>query len=213
MDNYEKMKRIWRTTGADGFTLIELLIAVAITSIFILAAGQLFITTNEINTVQEQLAGTQQNIRVAMEMMARDIRMAGLAPTGSATNAGFLNIDINDDAEAEDTDSNSITIGYDLIGDGDSEILRCYYYDGANDQLMIIDGNSTAQSLTEGTISSMTFSYTLADDTTESDPTTSGDLGNIRVVTINICGKITGAFEDKYTGTYCFSNTIRPRNM
>ncbi len=211
MDRNQNMKKTLCATGSTGFTLIELLIAVAITSIFILAAGQLFITTNEINTVQEQLAGTQQSIRASMEIMARDIRMAGLAPSGSATNAGFL--DNGDTDDEDDTDSNSIAIGYDLNGDGASEVDRAYFYRSADEKLMIRDGTRTESLTEDGTISSLTFSYTLADGTTDSDPTGSGNLGNIRVVTINICAKITGAFEDKYTGTYCFSNTIRPRNM
>ncbi len=208
MNNSQNIKKIM---CANGFTLIELLVAVAITSIFILAAGQLFITTNEINTVQEQLAGTQQNIRAAMEIMARDIRMAGLDPTGTAAGIGFLDNGADDD----DTDSNSIAIGYDLEADGASAVIdRAYYYGSADERLMIRDGTSPVRSLTEdGTISSLTFSYTLANGNPDSDPTGSGNLGNIRVVTIDICGKITGTFEDKYTGTYCFSNTIRPRNM
>jgi type IV pilus assembly protein PilW len=204
------MKKVLLTKNTDGFTLIELLVAVAVASIFILAAGQLFITTNEINTVQEQLAGTQQNIRAAMELMARDIRLAGLDPTGAAAGVGFL----DNGGDEDDTDNNSIAIGYDLTADGVTAVInRTYFYRRADEKLMITDGGNT-QSLTEdGTISSLTFNYTLANGNDDADPTGSGNLGNIRVVTINICGKITGAFEDKYTGTYCFTNTIRPRNM
>jgi type IV pilus assembly protein PilW len=196
-------------TGNKGFTLIELMVTLAIASIFLLAVIQLFITTNQVNTIQEQLAGTQQNIRVAMELMSRDIRMAGLDPTEGAGNAGFY--DGGDDEQ--DTDSNSIAIRYDMDGDGNCEIDRIYYYNDANERLMIRE-DGTNRSLTEdGTISSVSFSYTLDDDSVDDDPSGNGNLAEIRVVSVQVCGKITGAFEDEHTATYCFSNTVRPRNM
>ncbi|HCY88581.1 MAG TPA: hypothetical protein DHV36_25825, partial [Desulfobacteraceae bacterium] len=108
--------------GNQGFTLIELMVTLAVASIFLLAVIQLFISTNQVNTIQEQLAGTQQNIRVSMELISRDIRMAGLDPTGGAGNAGFY----DDGDDERDTDSNSIAIRYDLNGDGNCDVDRVY---------------------------------------------------------------------------------------
>lgn len=194
-----------------GFTLVELLVTLAVGSIFMLAVIQLFVSTNEINTVQEQLAGTQQSIRVAMEIMTRDLRMTGLDPVGG-NGAGFQTAA----SDNEDTDSTSVSLRYqyDENGDGaDETIDRSYYFDNANERLMLRDG-AVYQSLTEdGTISSVTFSYILDDDSVDSDPSGNGNLGRIRVVSIRICGKITGAFENNHPATYCFSNTVRPRNM
>ena len=50
-----------------GFTLIELLIALAISSIALLLVTQVFISTNKMNTIQENVAAVQQDIRAAMD--------------------------------------------------------------------------------------------------------------------------------------------------
>lgn len=204
----------WHETAAtrhSGFTLVELMITVAIASIFLAAVIQLFISTNQINAVQEQIAGTQQSIRVAMEIMSRDLRMAGLDPVGG-NGAGFTTgADDN-----SDTDSTSVSFRYqyDENGDGaDETIDRSYYFNNGTGQLMFRDG-AVVQSLTEeDTIDSVTFSYILDDDSVDADPSGNGNLGDIRVVNITICGKITGAFEAQHPETYCFSNTVRPRNL
>ncbi len=197
--------------NCHGFTLVELLVAMAISSIFMLAVIQLFISTNRVNSVQEQLAGTQQSIRLAMELITRDLRMTGLDPVGG-NGAGF----ITGGSDNEDTDDTSVSLKYqyDVDGDGvDDTVDRSYYYDAGNERLMLRDG-AVYQSLTEdGTISSVTFNYILDDDSVDSDPSGNNNLADIRVVTVQICGKITGAYEDTNPGTYCFSNTVRPRNM
>jgi len=60
-----------------GVTLIELLIALVLSSILTAALYRVFIDQEETYTVQDQLAEMQQNVRVAMGQMTREIRMAG----------------------------------------------------------------------------------------------------------------------------------------
>lgn len=60
-----------------GFTLIELLIAMALSGIVIAAIYSLYLSQAKSYVIQDQVAEMQQNARVAMEMMIRDIRMAG----------------------------------------------------------------------------------------------------------------------------------------
>ncbi|WDP88638.1 MAG: prepilin-type N-terminal cleavage/methylation domain-containing protein [Desulfobacter sp.] len=193
----------------QGFTLIEILVTIAIASIVLLIVVQFFISTNKLNTIQEKVAATQQSLRAAMEIMSRDIRLAGLDPSGTAPDEGF----VDNGTETMDTDGDSIAIRYDYDGDGGCETNVSYYYNSAKGTFNFWPGGaSPPQSLTEdGTVSSVTFSYTLADGTIDPDPTASGRLADIRVVSISICGTITGAYDDGRT--YCFSNTIRPRNM
>jgi type IV pilus assembly protein PilW len=200
---------------SSGFTLIELLIVIAISSILMLVVGNFFISTKELNIVQEQIADTQQSVRAAMEIMGRDIRMAGLDPT-SAGIVGF----VDNGTDSTDTDQNSITIQYDYDGDGTvgndpNDVNRSYYYNiGTQTFLVWNTGDIIPQPLTEATISSVTFNYTLDDGTQDSDPTGNGNLPNIKVVTVTICGMITGTYQAKYVNrSYCFSNTIKPRNM
>lgn len=201
---------IFSVEDSHGFTLIELLIGIVLSAIVLLVVVNLFIWTNELNTIQEKVAGTQQDIRVAMEIMTRDIRMAGLNPSGSTTiDAGF----VDNSSEITDTDADSIAVRYDYDGDGVCEINRSYYYDNANNRLMYWDG-SVYQPLTDdGTVQSMSFSYTLSDGTNDNDPTANSNLGSIRVVTISICGQITGVYAAKYNRTHCFTNVVRARNM
>jgi prepilin-type N-terminal cleavage/methylation domain-containing protein len=60
-----------------GLTLIELLIAMAISAILIAAIYRTFIRQQKTYTVQEQVVDMQQNARVAINRMMREIRMAG----------------------------------------------------------------------------------------------------------------------------------------
>ena len=67
-----------------GFTLVELLIAMAVGLIVLGAMYGVFTTHNKTFSTQEQVAEMQQNARAAMDMMTREIRMAGYDPLGSA---------------------------------------------------------------------------------------------------------------------------------
>jgi type IV pilus assembly protein PilW len=60
-----------------GFTLIELLISMALSGIVISAIYTLFISQNRSYSIQEQVSEMQQNARVAMDRIVRDVRMAG----------------------------------------------------------------------------------------------------------------------------------------
>jgi len=61
-----------------GLTLIELLIVLVISSILIAGIYRTFIHQQHTYTVQEQVVDMQQNVRMAINQMVREIRMAGL---------------------------------------------------------------------------------------------------------------------------------------
>jgi type IV pilus assembly protein PilW len=63
--------------GEKGSTLIEVLAAVVIFSIVLTAAFATFIFQKQSYTTQTHVAGMQQNLRVALDTLSRDIRMAG----------------------------------------------------------------------------------------------------------------------------------------
>lgn len=192
-----------------GFTLIELLITLAISSIALLLVTQVFISTNKMNTIQENVASVQQDIRAAIDIMSTDIMMAGLDPTNLGC-AGFADNGSDDD----DTDSNSIALKYDYDGENnDCEVDKCYHYDSVNQRLMVRSGGADRSLTADGIISAVTFSYTLADNSIDATPDTNGNLANIRLVTVQICGKITGTYAADHSNTYCFSRTIKPRNL
>lgn len=60
-----------------GLTLTELAIAMAVAGIFLAAAYGIFLTQQKTYAVQDQVAEVQQHARVTMNMLARDLRMAG----------------------------------------------------------------------------------------------------------------------------------------
>jgi prepilin-type N-terminal cleavage/methylation domain-containing protein len=67
-----------------GFTLVEMVLALAISTIVLAAVYSVFTIANKNFTTQNAAATVQQNLRSAIRLMARDIRHAGLDPSGSA---------------------------------------------------------------------------------------------------------------------------------
>lgn len=72
-----KPSRLNKLNKKRGFTLIELLIGLALSGIVISAIYHVYISQSRSYTIQEQIAEMQQSVRVAMDTMVRDIRMAG----------------------------------------------------------------------------------------------------------------------------------------
>ena len=107
--------------NADGFTLVELLITMVISGIIAGALYSTYLVQQHSYTNQEVVAEMQQNIRAALMLMSRDIRMAGYDPVGSA-GAGFvfatasklnITVDLNEDGD--------LVTKNDLNGDGDTD--------------------------------------------------------------------------------------------
>ena len=67
----------YRLKRCKGLTLIELLVAMAISAVLIAAIYRTFIGQHRTYTAQEQVVDMQQNARVAINRMMREIRMAG----------------------------------------------------------------------------------------------------------------------------------------
>ena len=67
-----------------GFTLIELLVGMAVSVIVVAAAFTILTTSSKTLRANEQIVDTQQNLRVAMELLARDFKLAGFGNPGVA---------------------------------------------------------------------------------------------------------------------------------
>jgi len=63
--------------NTKGVTLIELLVALVIGGIIIAGIYRVLIAQSKAYVVQDQIVETQQNIRIAMEILLRDLRMTG----------------------------------------------------------------------------------------------------------------------------------------
>jgi len=73
---------------ATGFTLVELMVAIVLTALLVLAAlSSMFNVERSWDASQEQIDVTQ-NTRAALEMLARDVRMAGSGFGGRTLTTG-----------------------------------------------------------------------------------------------------------------------------
>ena len=75
------MRRIWR--AEEGVTLIEIMVATLVTAIVVAAAMTIVVTSNKATQVTEQAADTQQNVRLAMDLISQDIKLAGFNMTST----------------------------------------------------------------------------------------------------------------------------------
>jgi type IV pilus assembly protein PilW len=125
--------------NARGFTVIELMLAIAIVGVVMASFYSVYISQQSSYVRQEKVAAMHQNIRSAMYHMGREIRMAGLDPTGEA-GAGMVKaetdliqftediqgVNTDDPPDGDTADSNEdITYSLnDADGDGDMDLVR-----------------------------------------------------------------------------------------
>lgn len=118
----------WRLrVSSAGFTMVELLVTIAIISVMLAALAGLFSKLSISYTTEEVKAEAQQDLRATVDLMVRDIRMAGLDPTlstifgvvtATSTEIGFT-MDSNESGSIDDADlANNIfeRITYELNG-------------------------------------------------------------------------------------------------
>lgn len=81
------MRFITRYNDSKGFTLIELMITLLISGIVMIGVFTTFRSQQDTYVIQEDMVVMQQNLRAAMNQMARELRMATYDPI---TNAGGI---------------------------------------------------------------------------------------------------------------------------
>jgi prepilin-type N-terminal cleavage/methylation domain-containing protein len=82
-----------RKTKLTGFTLTEIMISLTICSLLSLSAFQIFKADHKVFVEQEEVVDMQQNARVGLDQLIKDLRMAGAGvPRGGVeADIGFLN--------------------------------------------------------------------------------------------------------------------------
>ncbi len=123
----------------SGFTLLEILVAMAVFGIVIGAVYSAYYTQQRSYEVQKEISFMEQNLRAAILLMEREIRMAGCDPTEQAgagiTTAGAttmaFTMDIRGDTAGSDPDGDTTDTGEavtytlsDIDGDGDTDLVR-----------------------------------------------------------------------------------------
>ncbi|MBI4639421.1 MAG: prepilin-type N-terminal cleavage/methylation domain-containing protein, partial [Candidatus Tectomicrobia bacterium] len=125
-----------------GLTLIELMVALTISAILLVSIFSLFMSQQSAYRLQDQIAAMDQNARIGMEVMLREIRLAGY-PTGGVLTA----------------EANQFSFQGDMDGDGTAETIT-YALDNAEHQLTRKSGGGGAQPVSEQIITDgLQFSY------------------------------------------------------
>ena len=135
----------------QGFTLVELLIAMALALVIIATLSITFTFNRRTYNVQEQIAEMTQSARAAVDMISRELKMAGYDPTRTLTLGTTVGVPLS---------STQLEILADLNGDGDTSDTHediIYTYDGTDNQIDRDTGGG-AQPFAEN-IESFSFQY------------------------------------------------------
>ncbi|MDA3832850.1 MAG: prepilin-type N-terminal cleavage/methylation domain-containing protein [Spirochaetales bacterium] len=188
--------RMYLKSMNKGFTLIELLIAMAISGVIMTGVYSAFKSQQDSYLAQEQVAEMQQTIRASLDIMTREIRMAGFRGVADSDanikdaqiDAIYFSLDINEDGNTtDDDDDDGENIGYDL-------------YDSATTGPLTL-GRSSSKSLitlTETPASSghyealyhqpfaqnieeLEFFYTLEDGSKTTAPATPSEIRSVQI--------------------------------
>ncbi len=104
----------------QGFTLVELLVAMSMGLVVLGAVLNMFTRQNRTNAAQQEVAYAQQNVRAALDLIARDIRGAGYNPTDASSFSGVLaadqdyiriQSDLNEDGDTTDPEASDPDLG------------------------------------------------------------------------------------------------------
>ena len=187
----------------NGFTLVELMVSMGIGMVILAAVTTTFMSQTRIYNAQEQVNEMQQNARGALDIINREVKMAGYNPNG----ASFLGVTYSTTQLMIQADLDS-TPGIDVSITPNERIT--YAYDAANNRITRAVGSGSAQILAEH-ISAFTFGYL---DSTGTATTVSA---NIRQVSVSITA-ITAKPDPNYSAdggyrTYIVSSTITPGNL
>lgn len=203
----------------DGFSLVELLIYMMLFGIASTAMYTVFISNIKSHSSQENTMEMNQDLRGAMDLIMREVRMAGFDPT-AAGGIGF----VSNATDIYDTDANSIhfTMDYDENGSlgGTNEEINYYLYtaDGIQKLGRRTAGAGSPEPVAEN-ITALTFIYY---DSNGSQITPGGgnpafsaaNLAGIRSVQITITAQT--AKLDSITGqikTRTMASGVRIRNL
>jgi type IV pilus assembly protein PilW len=138
-------------SGTGGFTVTELVLALAMMMMVMAAIVSLLISLNRAYTAQNVAAGVQQVTRAGINIMTRNIRMAGLNPL-KMNQIGILEASVN-----------KIRFQHDTNGSGTIEIEQdediAYLLNGNHQLIRQKDGNSRSNKSLIDHVSDLTFKY------------------------------------------------------
>lgn len=196
-----------------GFTIIEILIALALGLIVFASLFAVFNAENRSYDRQADIAEMQQNARTALDIMGREIRMAGYDPTGTAF-AGIVEaekslihftLDITSTYGPDEPDGDT--------QDPNEDVVYSLYESGGIQKLGRKTGAGVNQPVAEY-IDALTFEYL-----TDSGGTAASisEIGKIRISltarTADPDPDYTDPVHRDHYRRYTIETTITPRNL
>jgi len=181
----------------EGFTLTELLVAIVISGIVMTSIYSAYYSQQKSFIAQEQVVAMQQNLRAGMDLLEREIRMAGYDPAGTS-DAGI----------APGADSAIINITEDLDGDGltsgsNEDITYSLYDSGSDGDTDLGRDTGGGNQLLAENIDALNFVYLDENGTPLATPVATP--GNIRSIQIAIVAR-TGRRDPGYTNNKTYQN-------
>jgi len=183
----------------NGFTMLELVVYIGMSSIVLAAVMKVYVTNTYINSSQKGMTEMFQNIRGAMQIMTREIRMAGCDPLvtnkgRSVTSGDYLGF-LDNSSDLLNTDDDSIHFTHDSTGEADgwaySENENIAYYvkgTGSNKKLYRWCDISKKEYLLATDIKEFKIEY-YDDDGNKLNMAKDSSRANVRVVKISITGQ------------------------
>lgn len=218
MTRIDKIANFDCETQPRGFTLVELLIAMVVGLIILGATYAVFIAQNKELGKQEQIAVMQQNARMAMEMITREIMMAGYGANTVTRCSGTTTATITPCVGITAANADSISFSADLDDSGSpasgaNENITYDVYASSGIQVMGRTSNGSKQPVVENIYPSATepalsFTYLNADGST------TADLTLIRRIQIVLTARTANIDPD--TGAYRYytlKSNVTPRNL
>ena len=187
----------------EGFTLVELMVSMGIGMVILAAVTTTFMSQTRIYNAQEQINEMQQNARGVLDILSRELKMAGYKPNGGGFNGvtySTTQLMVQADLNSDGAISTSSTANEQIT----------YAFDNANEQITRAVGSGSAQVLAAH-IAAFTFNYL------NSAGAATTVSANIRQVSITITAK-TAKPDPNFTSnggyrTYTMSATITPGNL
>lgn len=139
----------------SGFTLVEMMIALALSAIAVLAVFTYSSMSLRTFGNQERVANVQQSVRAALDMMVRDIRMAGYDPSafssGPSSGIGIL-------AASENMLQFTVDLNADNVDNKGLENLT-YFFESATNRLRFKEGGKAYPQTFVDHVSALKFEY------------------------------------------------------
>jgi type IV pilus assembly protein PilW len=182
----------FKICDSRGFTLIELLVGIALVAIGTGVLYTSFMSQNNTYIAQEQVVDMQQNLRGAVELLTREIRMSGYDPErsrnfgitdvsldGSGNSTITFSVDWDEDGTIDGTedanDNGRLDGGEDANGNGLLDLSETVTYSLSANRLQRTAGGS-AKVLAEN-IEGLAFAFAFdSNDDGELETTAGGNI-------------------------------------